>query len=99
MKTTFPIVAHFGPITDGEVDVMLGASDESGSCPMATAILAQRTRTSWPMTLEQAEWLAREMVNEAPRVSEACGDSAGAAFERAGNKLLAQVNHPHPLKP
>lgn len=90
-KAYTPIMGRFGRETASEVDVMLTASAESGTCPMAVAVLAQRNGTDWPLTIEQALWLGTEMVNDSDRVAEACGGGLGRAFERAGERLSTQA--------
>ena len=86
----------FGQVTSSEIDVMLTASMESGE-PLAKSILAKcrevgRDRgCEYDLTLEEAKYLVECLYGDADRVAESCGEAAGRAFERAGEKLEATV--------
>lgn len=92
-----PIVIKLGAMTSGELDVLLTASMESGSEPLAKPILDSRRSLGWrkgdeyTLTLEQAKYVSERLQGDADRVAEACGEAAGRAFEKAGEKLDAMI--------
>lgn len=76
----------FGPLASSEIEVMLESSEGSG-CEVAKSIRAKRHGDVFDLTNEEAAYLVERLYNDAERVAEACGPSAGRAFERAGDKL------------
>lgn len=98
MKTVWPIKVKFGEVTCSEAEVMLNASAESGTNPMAESILTRYyelggcTRREFELTREQAEYLRDEFSNESDRVAMGAGEAAGRAFEKAGEKLDKILN-------
>jgi len=82
--------AKFGDITTSEIEVMLTAASEDGNA-VATSILDKQRGCEFDLTPAEAEYLRDNLWGDADRVAEACGDAAGHAFERAGNKLAAML--------
>jgi hypothetical protein len=85
------IVIRFGEVTTSEICVMLEASAESGTAPLAESILAKMKSKTFHLDRREAEYLADNLLNDADRVAQACGDAAGRAFERAGERLGARL--------
>ena len=77
---------RFGDITSSEIAVMLEASSESGE-PLAESILVKKKGNWFDLTNSEAEYLRDNLNGDADRVAQACGDAAGRAFEKAGEKL------------
>lgn len=88
------IKVTFGPTVESEVIAMLEASSET--VKSARDILDNQTSKGFLLTREQATYLARQMINNCDRVSEAISPQAGTAFERAGVNLHWKAN---PKKP
>lgn len=83
---------RFGPAVSAEINTMLTASSESG-VKMAQDILSKQHGRVFFLSQEQAKYLAENLCGDSDRVSQACGKSLGAAFERAGDKLSAAIKN------
>ena len=76
---------------------MLTASMESGD-QIANSILGKcrevgRNRGyEYDLTTEEAAYLSERLMEDAERVAEACGDPAGRAFEKAGERLAGMLH-------
>lgn len=92
-KTQFDIIhamhLKFGKVTTSELEVMLTASAESGTAPLAVSLLAKLSPAGFDATRTEAEYLRDQFLGDSGRVAEACGEAAGRAFENAGMKIAA----------
>jgi hypothetical protein len=81
----------FGDVTASEIDVMLEASSGSDVQIAKDILDARKTTRRFLLTIEQAKYLGQQLVDEADRVSQGCSESAGRAFEKAGERLLRMI--------
>lgn len=79
---------RFGAVVCEEIEVMLTASAESGTAPLAKSILDKyRGGAEFDLTPEEAVYLRDNLWGDADRVSMGRSEAAGRAFEKAGDKL------------
>lgn len=80
----------FGPVTGSEINIMLTAAMEGGDTTAGQIMSkCEEVGKRWKFVINrpQAEYLVERLLGDADRVSQACGDAAGRAFEKAGEKL------------